>query len=326
MSSFGARLTKAVEELPDEVLVLIWGAASFACLPLSMLLEPSEISENAEIIAPDWILDARLLEPTMAVLVTAHNTLHAYSLTGETFLSRWNCEEQSLLYAAQMYLLSAKDVLVAAGTVFNEIQIWRPLSHSFTTTIVPIQNRLVGHEGCIFSLRFNESGNLLASCSDDRTIRVWDLKEGTCLAIGFAHIARVWDVRFIPCTDARDGNIYLLSTSEDTSALLWQFSQATRKLKVQEKYQGHRGKHVWSQAISSDGTVAVTGGNDGAVNIWDIGGWRGRDKHGDSDVYWSEKSPSVIVDGKEQVDPIKGYRCLDENRLLLITRSGYSPR
>jgi WD repeat-containing protein 6 len=192
-----------------------------------------------------------------------------------------------------------------------------------SAAVVPISKRLLGHEGCIFSLRFNENGNLLASCSDDRTIRIWDATEAKCLAIGFAHVARVWDVRFIPSTDANDENIYLLSTSEDTSALLWQFSPTTRKLKVQERYLGHWGKHVWSQDVSSDGTMAATGGNDGAVNIWDIGGWKTRTGQGTDDIFWSEKSLSLTVDGKERIDPIKGYQCVGEDRLMMTTKSGY---
>jgi WD repeat-containing protein 6 len=314
-------------------MILIWGAISLACFPLSKLLEPSDTSRAAEIIAADWILDARLVHFKTIVLVTAHNALHIYCRTTETFICRIDCDEQSLLYAAQICLSNAKaenkssvekdGIVIAAGTVFNEIQIWQPVN-DLVTGRAPIQKRLIGHEGCIFSLRFNENGSLLASCSDDRTIRIWDVKEGTLLTIGFAHIARVWDVRFIPRTDTGDENIYLLSTSEDTSALLWRFAPATRKLKVQERYHGHEGKHVWSQAISSDGSMAVTGGNDGSVNIWDIGGWRTRTEKSEEAVHWSEKSPPVVVNGREQMDPIKGFHCIDDDRLLITTKSGYS--
>lgn len=235
-----------------------------------------------------------------------------------------------MLYAAQIRISENRDALVASGTVFNEIQLWHPSGLSFVgshTTITPasITKRLKGHEGCIFSLRFNEEGNMLASCSDDRTIRVWDVKEGTCLVIGFAHIARVWDVRFLPSNpEYCDGNTFLLSNSEDTTALLWKFSPSVRKLCVQERYHGHGGKHVWSQAISSDGMVAATGGNDGTVNIWDISGWRNRIEEG-SDVFWKEKPLKVSVDGKERLDSIKGYCCVDKDRLLLTTNSGYRP-
>jgi WD40 repeat protein len=300
---------------------------SFACIPLDTFLSSGTLSADTEIIAPDWILDARFIDSSTIALVTAHNTLHTYSLKTNTITHRYNCQEQSLLYAAQIFLLPEKeDVLVATGTVFNEIQLWRPFENPSTksSTTVPISARLTGHEGCIFSIRFNDTGTLLASCSDDRTIRLWDVETQTTLAIGYAHIARVWDVRFLPATVV-DGEekIYLLSTSEDTTALLWEYSPAKRKLVVQERYHGHSGKHVWSQAISSDGKRAATGGNDGAVNVWDIAGWRDRVGGGrKNDVFWTEEAIRVTVDGKERVDSIRGYRCVDEDTLLLTTQSG----
>ena len=305
-------------------MVLLWGVTSFACVNFKSLLSSRTSLNKAEIIAPDWILEARFIDSRTIALVTAHNTLRTYSLTTNTFLSRYNCEEQSLLYAAQLFLLPEREVVVATGTVFNEIQLWRPFSNSGgkSTTSIPISARLIGHEGCIFSIRFNDAGTLLVSCSDDRTIRLWDVHTNTTLAIGYAHIARVWDVRFLPATKNNSEEIYLLSNSEDTTALLWAYSPIKRKLVVQERYHGHTGKHVWSQAISLDGTMAATGGNDGAVNVWDIATWQDRSGRSRNDIFWTEEAIHVTAYGKERVDSIRGYRCVDENNLLLTTQYG----
>lgn len=267
-----------------------------------------------------------MIDSEMIGLVTAHNALHLFSLKTKAFIRRFNCEEQSLLYAAQIYLTSQNDIIVASGTVFNEIQIWGPALKSRTnpvTSLVPIGQRLKGHEGCIFSLRFNRDGTLLASCSDDRTIRVWDLEQGKSLAIGFAHLARVWDVRFVPFKHIQGE--FLFSTSEDTSAILWQFSRDNGRLKVLERYNGHSGKHVWSQDVSSDGSIAVTGGNDGAINLWELRQWNIRRAQGDNEISWKEKALTVDDGGKEKVDMIRGCKCLDKDRLILTTQSGYVP-
>lgn len=308
--------------------MLLWGATSFTYISLTEFFKEASSEAIPELVASDWILDARLLGSTTIVLVTAHGSLLVHSLKTGKFLRRYNCEEQSLLYAAQIYLTNDKEIIVATGTVFNEIQLWRLLANSVseesdTISQVPIGHRLRGHEGCIFSLRFNYEGTLLASCSDDRTIRVWDVRQGTYVAIGFGHIARVWDIRFLPSFSDSEDEIYLLSSSEDTSAILWHLKTSDRTLTVQEQYHGHGGKHVWSQAISYDGTMAVTGGNDGGVSIWDIGGWRDRIGSPTSDVYWKEPSQCVTVNGKDKVDLIKGYRCLDHDNLLMSTGSGY---
>jgi WD repeat-containing protein 6 len=317
--------------IPDDVLVLLWGVTSFTCVSITTFSDEGASTIIPEITVSDWILDVCLLDSTTALVVTAHNSLHIYSLETSTFTRRYNCEEQSLLYAAQLYLTDASDMIVATGTVFNEIQLWYPLANSITKTsespiMVPITSRLRGHDGCIFSLRFNDAGTLLASCSDDRTIRVWDVKQGTYFAIGFAHIARVWDVRFLPQASTLDDEFYLLSSSEDTSAILWTMSLEKRTLKVQEQYHAHGGKHVWSQAISYDGTMAATGGNDGGISIWDIGGWKERsgDTNHNYDIYWKEPSPRITIEGREKIDLIKGYRCLDDDNLLMTTGSGFN--
>jgi WD repeat-containing protein 6 len=323
-----ALLTVLVEQLPDEVIVLVWGSSSLCCFLLEDYFRNSSPSAIAsEIIAPDWILDAQLLDPETVGLVTAHNAFHLFSLKSSSLTHRFNCEEQSLLYAAQIYLTFDKNITIASGTVFNEIQLWKPdrklCAHNVETPLkVPIEQRLKGHEGCIFSLRFNREGTLLASCSDDRTIRVWNVREGKFLATGFAHLARVWDVRFVPFKDT-EGH-FLLSTSEDTSAILWQFLPGNRLLKVQERYNGHSGKHVWSQDVSSDGNTAVTGGNDGAINLWNLGGWNLRRAHVDTEVSWTEKPLTIEIDGIERVDMIRGCKCLDKDRLIVTTQSGYA--
>jgi WD repeat-containing protein 6 len=312
-----------VEALPEETQILLWGGCSFAVIPLKMVVSPNSTEEISETKVNDWILDARFIDFETVALVTAHNAISTYNVHTKESNGHFNCEEQSLLYAAQIYV-GNHESLIATGTVFNEIQLWQlpltSLKSKSQISNVPIAKRLRGHEGCIFSLRFDTTGSYLASCSDDRTIRVWDVKKGTCIAIGFAHIARVWDVQFIPSQPSE--GLYLLSTSEDTTALLWQLDLSKKTLNVQERYHGHNGKHVWSEAISSDGRIAATGGNDGRLNIWDIGRWRQRLGLEASDICWREQTLKVQVGGKESVDVIKGYRCIDASRLLLTTDSG----
>lgn len=134
-----------------------------------------------------------------------------------------------------------------------------------------IHQVFLGHEGSIFDVRISKElqrgccGNLkrvLASCSDDRTIRLWDVSHvninttrdavvdpGTdtqrtrhtgfsiaatdvqsdhshCLAIGWGHTSRVWKVRFVdssPC----DGSLALLSAGEDATSRTWKLVAST---------------------------------------------------------------------------------------------------
>jgi WD40 repeat protein len=122
----------------------------------------------------------------------------------------------------------------------------------------------LGHEGSIFGVRVSKElvlipgeqpRRLLASCSDDRTIRVWDVstlqsdsevvaeiqdpedkrKRHTgfsnasfdfdmtstdCLAIGWGHISRVWTVQFLDHEESFAG-VSLVSSGEDATSRTW---------------------------------------------------------------------------------------------------------
>lgn len=123
----------------------------------------------------------------------------------------------------------------------------------------------LGHEGSIFGVQISKDlvttsrkgpRRFLASCSDDRTIRIWDVScitasqgndnpsenpdaERTrhtgfsnasfdteplgsgCLAIGWGHTSRVWTVRFSD-PDRTTTGIFLLSTGEDATLRTWE--------------------------------------------------------------------------------------------------------
>lgn len=72
---------------------------------------------------------------------------------------------------------------------------------------------LKGHTSFVFCVAFTPQGNLLASGSYDETIKIWDLKRGTCLRTLPAHSDPVAAVGF-----SGDGSI-LCSAGHD--GLLW---------------------------------------------------------------------------------------------------------
>ncbi|KIH43169.1 WD domain, G-beta repeat protein, partial [Ancylostoma duodenale] len=59
------------------------------------------------------------------------------------------------------------------------------------------------HEACVNTLRWNRSGTLLASGSDDRRVKVWNLA-GECIAsVETGHHANVFAVEFLPAGNDR---------------------------------------------------------------------------------------------------------------------------
>lgn len=58
-------------------------------------------------------------------------------------------------------------------------------------------HNLLGHEGSIFYVNLSNNGRYVASCSDDRSIRLWDLETGKQLSVGWSHTARIWNLMFL---------------------------------------------------------------------------------------------------------------------------------
>src|SRR5438876_958554 len=77
------------------------------------------------------------------------------------------------------------------------------------------QRTLKGHRGSVMGVSFSPDGKFLASCSRDKTIKVWDAATGELKRTLTEHTADVYDVTFSP-----KGNL-LASASADKTIKLW---------------------------------------------------------------------------------------------------------
>ncbi|KAK1595686.1 WD domain-containing protein [Colletotrichum navitas] len=265
--------------------VLLWGNQAVTVIPASVVEdliladgkadEPSVPLEVVEARAPDWIYDGAISpeDPGRGVLVTAHNEVLEFSIRDDDRTLEFGCiisPSRPILYSASLTWISKTSVLVAGGTVFGEIVVWKchfsgdaaeaekkPWSEVFFV--------FTGHEGSIFGVDISpeidigEGGKarLLASCSDDRTIRVWDITErpearrlqygafsevretgfggaaadlaatqvasNAPLAMVMGHISRIWHVRFPQTLDelASHSATTIYSFGEDSTLQTW---------------------------------------------------------------------------------------------------------
>ncbi|MBO8152922.1 MAG: PQQ-binding-like beta-propeller repeat protein [Candidatus Marinimicrobia bacterium] len=112
------------------------------------------------------------------------------------------------------------------------------------------------HSGEVRSVAFSPDGNLLASGSSDRTVKVWDNSNGSLLWTG-QHSGTVYSVSFSP-----DGNL-LASGSSDNTVKVWDSSNGSLLWTGQHSYA------VSSVSFSPDGNLLASGSSDRTVKVWD---------------------------------------------------------
>ncbi|WP_017716628.1 serine/threonine-protein kinase [Kamptonema formosum] len=123
---------------------------------------------------------------------------------------------------------------------------------------------LAGHSGLsagVTSVAISPQGHLLATGSDDRTARLWDLDTGECLRIIAGHSNFVKSVAFSP-----DGRI-LATGSDDRTVKLWDVAGGG----LLRTLAGHS-HAVKSVAFSPEGQCLASGSWDKTVRLWDAGG------------------------------------------------------
>jgi WD40 repeat protein len=115
-----------------------------------------------------------------------------------------------------------------------------------------------GHEGKVNSEAFNGSGKLMASGSNDGTVRLWNTQTKMCVAVLKGHTNGVKSVTFSP-----DGQ-QLASGSYDCTVRLWDTNtrECVAVLKDHMNW-------VFSVAFSPDGRLLASASYQ-TVQLWDM--------------------------------------------------------
>ncbi|CAK1354461.1 unnamed protein product [Cercospora beticola] len=307
----------------NDDLVIVWGGQLLRALRLHSDQDGSQLDYEAGPIArvDDWILDAMIspLDANRVAIVTAHNALsiasthpQSLSLDIREAVPGSNC----ILYCAQVTWLSPSSCLITSGTAFGDIIVWscQLAEHEAQLEAAhQVHYSFPAHDGSVFGVQILPSGStnvkgepqrILASCSDDRTIRLWDVSDlsirietndtdlretgfgsvqstsaikPACLASAMGHISRIWHVRFV----GAGSTVRLLSFGEDATCITWSLTRsegsiALRQIKVEK---AHNGKNIWAVAIrrcskSNDDITqtedVLTGGADGSISIRNV--------------------------------------------------------
>ena len=125
-------------------------------------------------------------------------------------------------------------------------------------------NVLKGHKNAVLQVRWMAPGDvssppLLASCSADKTVSLWDANKGHRLRKMEEHTG------IVNCLDtAKHASTILASGSDDCTATVWDTRQEEPVCTLFHDYQ------VTSIAVSADAGTVYTGGIDNIIRLWDM--------------------------------------------------------
>uniref|UniRef100_UPI0019127CD2 WD40 domain-containing protein n=1 Tax=Hassallia byssoidea TaxID=482630 RepID=UPI0019127CD2 len=121
------------------------------------------------------------------------------------------------------------------------------------------QNRLEGHRNSVNSVSFSPDGKILASASDDKTIKLWNVDTGKEITTLNGHTEEVNSASFSP-----DGKI-LASASADKTIKLWNVDTGKQITALK----GHNNS-VKSVTFSSNGKILASASADKTIKLWNV--------------------------------------------------------
>jgi WD40 repeat protein len=116
--------------------------------------------------------------------------------------------------------------------------------------------RFLGHDKYVESAAFSHDSRLLASCSHDRTVRLWEVGGDACRVLR-GHTDEVFAAAFHP------GGRRLATGGRDRAVWLWDLERDEEVARLP----GHT-SFVMSLAFSPDGATLASGSGDATVRLW----------------------------------------------------------
>ncbi|CAO3623930.1 unnamed protein product [Cunninghamella blakesleeana] len=330
--------------------IIVYGSKYVTLLEIKVNAETASIN-TLKYFGPfcDWIMDIAWLKSDenminydQLAIAYAHNFVQVYNIATllpsspltsiESFnmenqlIYQIQCQIRCILYSARFFGTHLSNLVLASGTVFNQVHLWKINDKNEEGDGIVLRE-FIGHEGVIFGVRFSPDGSMLASVSDDRTIRIWSLtnpNQPPC--INFGHTARVWDCDFV--------DEYIVSISEDATCRVWKNGLITTTNSGNDDnksntnnndstmdclacWEGHTGKNIWSLGISTDHKIVATGGQDSGVRLWSLTSIKENNIDSEDDLL------CMRLPEEHRGDMVRNFVLVDNHTIMTSTDQGH---
>ncbi|KAK6592342.1 vegetative incompatibility protein HET-E-1 [Botrytis cinerea] len=164
------------------------------------------------------------------------------------------------LYDAKRFILNCYSIAdsIIRNTFHNYTPNWILQEPNTDLEWNAVLQTLEGHSLGVRSVAFSADSKLLASASNDHTIKIWDAATGTLQQTLEGHSGEVRSVAF-----SADSKL-LASASDDHTIKIWDAATGT----LQQTLEGHSGR-VNSVAFSADSKLLASASDDHTIKIWD---------------------------------------------------------
>ena len=196
----------------------------------------------------------------------SHNGKLLASGSDDKTVKLWNVEAGKKLETIPGYskyvedvVFSPDDQLLATSTYNGKIVVWKiNPSNEFTKyRFIRKQASMSDNLRQVRDLAFSPNGKLLASASDDDTIKLWNPQTGNLIRTLKGHSSNVTSVAISP-----DGKL-LASGSDDYTVKLWNLETGDELVTLT----GHT-NYVQDVAFSPDGHFLASGSYDNTIRVW----------------------------------------------------------